>query len=236
MIGAPLPRLRGVTGSLARRNAMRNPRRTAGTATALMVGVGVVTLFTVFAASIKASVDDTVAGSVDGELVISSGNFGGGGLSPQLATRHLGRARGRPRARHRHRRRARRRRQQAGRGARSRERRRCARHRRLRRQHHGADSGTDRGREVGGRRQRLGSRHGPARHLRRRHDRRSDDRCALRLVRARRQLRDAAGDVGRARDASGRPGRDRRARPTVSRWRKVAPRSSRSPRPTAIPT
>ena len=86
VIGAPLPRLRGFTGSLARRNAMRNPRRTAGTATALMIGVGIVTLFTVFAASIKASVNETVAGSVDGELVISTGNFGGGGLSPQLAT------------------------------------------------------------------------------------------------------------------------------------------------------
>ena len=85
VIGAPLPRLRGITGSLARRNAMRNPRRTAGTATALMVGVGVVTLFTVFAASIKASIDDTVAGSVEGELVVGN-NFFGGGQSPQLAT------------------------------------------------------------------------------------------------------------------------------------------------------
>ncbi len=86
MIGAPLPRLRGITGSLARRNAMRNPRRTAGTATALMIGVGVVTLFTVFAASIKASINDTVAGSVKGQLVVGATGFGGGGLSPQLAT------------------------------------------------------------------------------------------------------------------------------------------------------
>ena len=85
VIGAPLPRLRGITGSLARRNAMRNPRRTAGTATALMVGVGVVTLFTVFASSIKASIDDTVAGSVEGELVVGNNVFGGG-QSPQLAT------------------------------------------------------------------------------------------------------------------------------------------------------
>ena len=54
----PAPRLRGVTGQLARENAMRNPRRTAGTAAALMVGVAVVTLFTVFAASIKASIDE----------------------------------------------------------------------------------------------------------------------------------------------------------------------------------
>ncbi|HEY3240439.1 MAG TPA: ABC transporter permease, partial [Acidimicrobiia bacterium] len=57
-IGWPLPRLRGVTGLLARQNAMRNPRRTAGTASALMVGVAVVTLFTVVAASIKQSIDD----------------------------------------------------------------------------------------------------------------------------------------------------------------------------------
>jgi putative ABC transport system permease protein len=86
VLGAPLPRLRGITGALARRNAMRNPRRTAGTATALMIGVGVVTLFTVFAASMKASIDDTIAGSVKGDLVVGATNFGGGGLSPRLAT------------------------------------------------------------------------------------------------------------------------------------------------------
>jgi putative ABC transport system permease protein len=86
VIGAPLPRLRGITGALARRNAMRNPRRTAGTATALMIGVGVVTLFTVFAASIKASINDTVAGSVRADLVVGASSFGGDGLSPQLAS------------------------------------------------------------------------------------------------------------------------------------------------------
>ena len=37
----PLP-VRGVTGRLARRNAMRNPRRTAASASALMVGTAVV--------------------------------------------------------------------------------------------------------------------------------------------------------------------------------------------------
>ncbi len=85
IIGAPLARARGITGVLARRNAMRNPRRTAGTASALMVGVGVVTLFTVFAASLKQSVNEVVASSVRGDLVISAGQFGGGGLSPALA-------------------------------------------------------------------------------------------------------------------------------------------------------
>ena len=51
-----------------------------------MVGVGVVTLFTVFAASLKASVDHTVTQSFRGDLVIGSGDFGSGGLSPALAT------------------------------------------------------------------------------------------------------------------------------------------------------
>jgi putative ABC transport system permease protein len=85
-IGWPLPRLRGVTGLLARQNAMRNPRRTAGTASALMVGVAVVTLFTVVAASIKQSIDDSVARSFGGDLVVTAGGFGPvAGFSPQMA-------------------------------------------------------------------------------------------------------------------------------------------------------
>ena len=48
---------------------MRNPRRTAATAAALMVGMAVVTLFTVFAASLKASVDETVSKQFGGDLV-----------------------------------------------------------------------------------------------------------------------------------------------------------------------
>ena len=39
-LGSPLPRLRGMTGTLARENAVRNPKRTATTAAALMIGVG----------------------------------------------------------------------------------------------------------------------------------------------------------------------------------------------------
>ena len=84
-VGWPLRRLRGVTGGLARENARRNPRRTSGTAAALMVGVGVVTLFTVFSASIRTSIDDTVSRSFGGDLVVSGGGFGGGALDPALA-------------------------------------------------------------------------------------------------------------------------------------------------------
>jgi putative ABC transport system permease protein len=86
VLGAPVRRLRGVSGSLAQQNAMRNPRRTAATASALMVGVAVVTLFTVFAASLRASVDRTVTRTFAGDFAITTGRFGGGALSPDLAT------------------------------------------------------------------------------------------------------------------------------------------------------
>ncbi|MFF1875317.1 ABC transporter permease [Streptomyces sp. CB03911] len=86
-LGAPLTRLRGVPGTLARRNAARNPRRTAATATALMIGVAVVTLFTVFGASIRATLDRTVADSFAGDLAVTAPSFGAGGsgLSTRLA-------------------------------------------------------------------------------------------------------------------------------------------------------
>ncbi len=86
IIGSPISRLRGVTGQLARENAVRNPRRTAGTATALMVGVAVVSLFTVVVASLNASIQEGVSRSFRGDLVIAAPSFGGGGLSPELAT------------------------------------------------------------------------------------------------------------------------------------------------------
>lgn len=86
LLGAPVARLRGMTGALARQNALRNPRRTAGTASALMVGIAVVTLFTVFAASLQASLDRTVDRSFGGDLVVTTGPFGGGGISPRLAS------------------------------------------------------------------------------------------------------------------------------------------------------
>ncbi|MDT7845806.1 ABC transporter permease [Streptomyces justiciae] len=87
VLGGPLDRLRGVTGGLARRNALRSPRRTAATASALMIGVAVVALFTVFAASLKATMDQTVSRSFAGDVAVSTPSFGAGGsgLSPRLA-------------------------------------------------------------------------------------------------------------------------------------------------------
>ncbi|MEV0634614.1 ABC transporter permease [Streptomyces sp. NPDC050619] len=87
VLGGPLDKLRGVTGGLARRNALRSPKRTAATASALMIGVAVVSLFTVFGASLKATMDQTVSRSFAGDVAVSTPSFGGGGsgLSPRLA-------------------------------------------------------------------------------------------------------------------------------------------------------
>jgi putative ABC transport system permease protein len=73
------------SGRLARRNAMRNPRRIAASASALMVGTAVVALFTTFGSSVKASIDDSVDRSFAGDLVVVQNDFSGAGLSPDLA-------------------------------------------------------------------------------------------------------------------------------------------------------
>lgn len=86
VLGGPLDRMRGVSGGLAKRSALRSPKRTAATATALMIGVAVVSLFTVFGASLKATMDQTVARSFAGDVAVSAPAFGAGGsgLSPKL--------------------------------------------------------------------------------------------------------------------------------------------------------
>jgi putative ABC transport system permease protein len=85
VIGSPLPKLKGVAGTLARENAMRNPKRTSATAAALMIGVGLVGFITILASSTKASVDDVLSQTFTGDVVIDSGSFGFGGLPPALA-------------------------------------------------------------------------------------------------------------------------------------------------------
>lgn len=83
--------LRGVTGRLARQNAARNPRRTAATAAALMIGVTVVSLFTVFGASLQASATHAVDRSLRADLVVDTPGYGGqsgnAGLSPDVVQR-----------------------------------------------------------------------------------------------------------------------------------------------------
>ena len=85
LLGAPVALSRGVPGELARENAMRDPKRTATTAAALMIGVGLVVAITIFAESAKASINKVIDDSFVGDLVIDSGAGGFGGLSPALA-------------------------------------------------------------------------------------------------------------------------------------------------------
>jgi putative ABC transport system permease protein len=89
-LGAVLRRTRGVNGMLAEENARRYPRRTAATATALVVGVAVVTLFTVFAASVKNMLEEQVSDDFGADLAVTTPVFGGGGLSPDVATELAG--------------------------------------------------------------------------------------------------------------------------------------------------
>lgn len=85
VLGMPLARLRGTSGQLARENAMRNPGRTAATASALMIGVGLVAFITIFAASTKVSFSKTVDRAFTGDVIVTApGQMGGGGLAPEL--------------------------------------------------------------------------------------------------------------------------------------------------------
>jgi putative ABC transport system permease protein len=60
VLGWPAARLAGAAGGLARRNAARNPARTASTAAALMIGLALVTLVGVLAAGLKTRFSDSV--------------------------------------------------------------------------------------------------------------------------------------------------------------------------------
>ena len=80
VLGRPLP---GITGDLARENTIRQPRRTASTAAALMIGVALVSFVSIFAASIKATVSETLEGAFPADLAFQSTNFTVG-VSPDL--------------------------------------------------------------------------------------------------------------------------------------------------------
>lgn len=73
----------GVVGTMATENSLRNPRRTAATASALMIGVALVTLMSIFGSSAKASIDEIIARDVTADYVVS--NAIGQPFSPQVA-------------------------------------------------------------------------------------------------------------------------------------------------------
>ncbi|HEY4279559.1 MAG TPA: FtsX-like permease family protein [Conexibacter sp.] len=75
LVGLPLERARGVPGRLARENATRQPRRTASTSAALMIGVALVAFIAIFAAGLKASIDHAIDDGLRGQLVAETDNF-----------------------------------------------------------------------------------------------------------------------------------------------------------------
>ena len=71
----PPPGVLGMTGRLGQENAKRNPRRTASTAAALMIGLGLVAFVSVFMTTLKASASDTLDETLRADFILSSSGF-----------------------------------------------------------------------------------------------------------------------------------------------------------------
>jgi putative ABC transport system permease protein len=67
----------GVSGRLGVRNALRNPRRTAVTAAALMIGVTLVSAASVLAASFNKTIDEAISSTIGAEIVIQTNSTQG---------------------------------------------------------------------------------------------------------------------------------------------------------------
>jgi len=87
LIGWPVERLTAITGRLARENAVRNPSRTAVTAAALMIGLGIVGFVTIFAAELKQTSNDAVNREIAGTFIIynDQNNLIPAGVGPAVA-------------------------------------------------------------------------------------------------------------------------------------------------------
>ncbi|MBD3010583.1 MULTISPECIES: ABC transporter permease [unclassified Streptomyces] len=82
---SPVLRIFGMPGKLARQNAVRNPRRTAATASALMVGLTLITGMTVIAGSMQKGIDKMAADGLKSDYVVSMGGTGARPLSPEVS-------------------------------------------------------------------------------------------------------------------------------------------------------
>jgi putative ABC transport system permease protein len=80
VLGAAYPKLFRTPGRLATQNALRNPRRTAATASALMIGLALVSAINVMASSAKASVSGQVDKVFAADYMVSPASPG---LSPE---------------------------------------------------------------------------------------------------------------------------------------------------------
>ncbi len=71
-LGAGYRRLFGTVGRLATENTLRNPRRTAATASALMIGLTLVALMSILGQSAKASTDKAIDQTLTAQLIVSN--------------------------------------------------------------------------------------------------------------------------------------------------------------------
>ena len=76
VIGRPLARLLGEPGKLGRENSMRSPRRTAQTASALMVGLALVAAMSVFGASVSRSATSSADEAISADLIVTASGTG----------------------------------------------------------------------------------------------------------------------------------------------------------------
>jgi putative ABC transport system permease protein len=74
-LGAAYQAMFGTVGTLARENTLRNPRRTAATASALMIGLALVTTMSVLGASINKSIEVAVQEEFTTDYLVSSPTF-----------------------------------------------------------------------------------------------------------------------------------------------------------------
>src|SRR4051795_7613343 len=72
VLGWPATRFGGASGTLARDNAMRNPKRTASTASALMIGLALVTFVAILGQGIRSSFESAVDDLFKGNYALTS--------------------------------------------------------------------------------------------------------------------------------------------------------------------
>jgi putative ABC transport system permease protein len=83
VLGWPIEKLFKVPGALARQNVARAPRRTSSSASALMIGVALVSSTAVFASSLRATLVDTLESAITADYIVTDQSFQG--LSPVVS-------------------------------------------------------------------------------------------------------------------------------------------------------
>jgi putative ABC transport system permease protein len=84
VVGLPLAALPGKTGTLARSNAMRNPKRTSATAAALMIGLALIAAASVLTSSVRSVIAGQITADTKTSFYVQA-TSADAGITPQLA-------------------------------------------------------------------------------------------------------------------------------------------------------